>query len=714
MNFRFLRRASGRALLVGGMTLGLTGAAATVASAASPQTNNWYVSTTGSDTGNACANSSTPCATITHALLEQSLTGLPGTIHVAAGTYAETVSASTVNDGVTIQGAGTTTTIIQPSAAEITTESGAPYGDTDSSTPQIAVVAVNPGTTGFGLKKLTVSGTAGSPALDTDGDACGQDYIGIYYYESSGSITKVDVNGINMPVDLYGCQGGQGIYVNSDSADPSNVSMSGVGLLSPSVTTKTTAKLLAGTYNNDVLPVTAVPNGFHSGEVAVGGYDVSATKDGHTALFITGTVPGAVKKGSTVAFNIDSGAFDKNGITCDDQYTTCSIKGSTIQGDGPQNGIAQNGVQFFGTGSATLNGTTVTGDTWTGGGGAGNAASGVLVLNVGTLNVGTTSANTVTDSDVNLYLGEVPAYGLATTAGTWIASNNNISGATSDGQSAGEGGYGEGIQLDGTTNNVDLYNNTVTTSPQANFLLLGVENATIGGTGAGQGNTSVGSPGAGTVVGGPSTECEVVAGGNVPSTNCNYGTGAPESQTPGWASYGNSISGNTYNENAAGVVVEGAFAPTFQGLSPDPNAAYGNTFDGNTWSGTGISNALAGVADFSGNADAPPAENTYGTGASANSCTPSPGGSALVNAIGGPAATVTGNVVTSGSPTVTNSTAYPATVIQGALVVDTTTSGNIAAGTYVSSVSGTTLTLTQNAAGSGANDTLNFYNKWAC
>ena len=113
----------------------------------------------------------------------------------------------------------------------------------------------------------------------------------------------------------------------------------------------------------------AVPAGFHSGEVSVGGYDVSATKDGHTALFITGTIPATVKKNSLVAVNIDSGAFDKNGIACDDQYTTCSISGSTVQGDGPQNGIAQNGVLFWGTGSATLNGTNVTGNTWAGGGG---------------------------------------------------------------------------------------------------------------------------------------------------------------------------------------------------------------------------------------------------------------------------------------------------------------------------------------------------------
>jgi hypothetical protein len=641
MNLRSIRRASGRALLVGGMTLGVVGAAATVASATTPQSNNWYVSPSGNDTGNTCTNSATPCATIAHALNQQGLSGFAGTIHLAAGTYSEAVQATNTADAVTIEGAGTTSSIIEPSAADITNQTA--LGDTDSSTPQFYAVAVDPGTTGFGLKDLTVSGLDGISALQSDGDGCAQDYVGIYYYESSGSIKDVDVNGMDMPADYFGCQGGQGIYVNSDSADPASVNMSHVSLLTPSVTTKTTAKLLAGTYNNDVLPVQAVPAGLHSGYVNVGGYYLSWTKDGHTAIFITGTTPLAVKKGSTVSFNANTPSFDKNGITCDDQYTTCNITDATVQGVGPTNSIGQNGVQFFGTGSATLNGSTISGDTYTGGGGAGNAASGVLVINAGTLNVGVTSANTVSSNDVNIYAGEIPDYGLATPALVWTISNNVVSGATSEGASAGEGGYGEGIQIDGTTNDVGVYGNTVSTSPQANILLTGVQNATIGGTGANQPNTSLGSPGAGMVVGGPSTECEVAAGGNVPSANCNYGNGSPGTQSPGWASYGNDFVGNTFNENAAGVVVEGAFAPNYQGLSPDPNAAYGNDFAGNQWSSPNAGNTLAGVVDFSGSGEAPPVLDQYGpsdpnsdpSNTPADSCEPTPGGSALVNEISG-------------------------------------------------------------------------------
>ena len=167
MNLRFLRRASGRALLVGGMTLGLVGAAATVASAASPLTNNWYVSSPlnsppGSDTGNACTNSATPCATIGHALIEQAASTYTGTIHVAKGIYAEavTVNSPTLpsgnNNGVTIAGASAATTTIEPSAADISAEAAAYnannanplYADTDSSTPQFYTVEVSPGTTG--------------------------------------------------------------------------------------------------------------------------------------------------------------------------------------------------------------------------------------------------------------------------------------------------------------------------------------------------------------------------------------------------------------------------------------------------------------------------------------------------------------------------------------------------------------------------------------
>jgi hypothetical protein len=710
------------------MTLGVVGAATTVAHAASPLTNNWYVAPapTGNDTGNACANSGTPCATIAHAIYEQGLTGLAGTIHLAQGLYTEAVTVGNLQDGVTIAGAGATKSTIEPSATEIANET--PAGDTDSSNPQFYVVGVSPGTTGFKIKNLTVSGIDGIPALDSDGDGCAQDYVGVYYYSSSGTISHVDINGIDMPTDLYGCQGGNGVYVNSTEGanTEADVNILDVSLLTSPVTTKTTAKLLAGTYSNDVLPVSAVPGGWHSGEVTVGGYDVSATKDGHTALFITGTTPGVAPKGSTVRFYVTTPAYSKNGILCDDQYTTCAIRGAVIQGDGPENTISPNGVKFVGTGTATINGSTISGNVYTGGG-SGNSADGILARNVGALTVGEGSANTVSGNDVNIYAGEVPAYGLATSEGLWNISNNVLSDATDEGQSAGGDGYGEGIYLDGSNNQVGVYNNTITTSGQAGMLLTGVSESLIGGTGAGQPNT-IQSNKAGLVLAGPSTQCEVSGGGAPPTSGCNpgypfYGSNPP---SPGWGSNDNTVSGNIVGGlgglgNLAGVVVDGYFVPPNNlGLSSAPNVAYNNSFLHNTWSGESTGpppmfesyNTLADIIDFSGSADTPPVADTYGA---TNSCTPSPGGSASADDFLGANETDSGVTLTAGSPaTASMAGSFGAGAEDGGLVVDTTTPGNIPADTYVTSGEGTNTLDLSNDVTAASSDTLAFYDVWAC
>jgi len=378
-----------------------------------------------------------------------------------------------------------------------------------------------------------------------------------------------------------------------------------------------------------------------------------------------------------------------------------------VQGDGPTNAIAQNGIEAFGAASVTLSGNTVTGDTYTGGG-AGNSASGILLLNNGPTSATT---NNVSSSDVDIYVGEVQLFGLVyPTPGTWTIQGNVVSNATSAGASAGVGGYGEGIQLDGTTNTVDVYGNQVAVTPQADILMTGVQNASIGGTGAGQGNFAVGSSGAALVVGGPSTECAAQGIG----PNCNPGNGTPGTESPGWSSHTNTVTDNTFGAtgagNAAGIVVEGAFAPTFMGLSPDPNSAYGNVFGGNQMA----DNALANIADFSGNADVPMAENTYGT-PTADSCEPTPGGDPTANALFGPQASVPNVAVVMSSTTATDTGgSFPATVLPGALIQDATTPGNVPATTYVVSVTGPTLTMSNAATGTGATDTLHFYNIWAC
>ena len=112
MNFRFLRRASVRAVVVSAMTFGFLGTVATVASASGG--NKFYVATTGNNMGNNCSSQSNPCQTISYALQKQAAEDATGTIHVAAGTYDEQITATPANSNVTIKGAGEGTTIIEP------------------------------------------------------------------------------------------------------------------------------------------------------------------------------------------------------------------------------------------------------------------------------------------------------------------------------------------------------------------------------------------------------------------------------------------------------------------------------------------------------------------------------------------------------------------------------------------------------------------------
>jgi len=614
------------ALAVASMVGGFLAITAPAASASGP--NNWYVATTGTNTANACQTQASPCQTISYALLQQAATLTGGTIHVAAGTYTEQLSILPVNDSVKIVGAGSTT-VVQPPASSLLSDT-----DTDGTNPQYYVIDVAPTTTGVKLQDLSVNGTNAIGSFDTDGFGCAQDYVGIYYHSASGTIKDVSVNGIDMPPDLFGCQGGQGIYVNSTPTGTANVTMSGDTLnANAPAATKTRGDLPAGSYTNDQLAVVAVPAGWHSGVISVNGINISATKNSHTVLNVTGTMPIDAPKHSIVEFNVNTPAYDKNGITCDDANTSCTISNATVQGAGPINSIAQNGIQAFAAASISISNSTVSGDSYAGGG-AGNSASGILILNSGTVSV---QGNTATNSDVNIYAGNVPAFGLsAASIGNWSIGGNTVSGATSVGESAGVGGFGEGIQLDSTSNPVVVEGNTVSTSAQSDLLLTGVSNAGIGAVGLGDtGNTLSGSQ-AGLVLGGPGTQCEAVNG-----PSCAY----PDA---GYGSSSDAFFGNTMTGDMAGAVIEGAYAPNELGLSSAPGAAIGNDFSGNSWS---TSNEI-NMVDFSGfNNPGPPfpasppsapVDNSYGTtgpnGQPSNtpdSCEPSPGGSSNLLALSG-------------------------------------------------------------------------------
>jgi parallel beta-helix repeat protein len=359
------------------------------ATAAPPS--NTYVAPGGTDTGS-CTSTHAPCLTISYALTR---TPAGGTVNVAAGTYNEQL---TITRGVTISGAGATKTIIDPTALSSSDT------DSDSSSLENAIIDVN-GTTGVNLKGLGVNGTGASPTFT----GCGVDFVGIYFHNASGTISDSAVSNIELPLSLFGCQDGQGIYVTANAGSQSNVVMSGL-----SVT-----------------------------------------------------------------------AYDKNGITCDDVGTFCAITGSTVTGIGPTPLTAQNGIQVV-WGSSIIAGNSISANSYSGAAGAPASASGILIFDGGPQLV---SGNVIADNDVNIFAGEDG--GLASSEpiadpapGVWAIIGNAVNGATNNAPAPFNvvgSGYGDGIQLEGTANDVDVADNSVNGAAEFGIGLYGVSNASISG-----------------------------------------------------------------------------------------------------------------------------------------------------------------------------------------------------------------------------------------
>jgi parallel beta-helix repeat protein len=175
-----------------------------------------YVNATGGTDTGTCAPSTTPCATISYALTQAAL---GATIFVANGTYPEQLR---ITQSVSIVGATITSTVIKPTTLPLSDT------DPDSATPQKYIVDVAPNTTGVHLKNLSIAGSAASSTFTS----CANNYVGVYFHDSSGHLGKVRVTGIGLPTSLAGCKHGLGVYVASDSGSTSSVTMLDMGISS--------------------------------------------------------------------------------------------------------------------------------------------------------------------------------------------------------------------------------------------------------------------------------------------------------------------------------------------------------------------------------------------------------------------------------------------------------------------------------------------------
>ena len=417
---------------------------------------------TGSDVGT-CTKTA-PCATISYALT-QATSG--ATIKVAAGNYPQQL---VINKSVSIVGQASGTTIEPPTLPTADT-------DTDTSEPQYAIVDVTSGAT-VNLTDLTISGQA----AENQFNGCGNDFVGVYYHDASGTMTGDTVTDVELPPVDFGCQDGLGVYVASDAGDNSSVGM-----------------------NDD---------------------------------------------------NVTS--YDKNGITCDDPGTICSVTGSTVTGIGPTALIAQNGIQLYDAEGGSIMNNNVSGDSYTGGT---YSAAGLLLISTGTLNV---SGNTVSNSDVNIYLG---TDGTGPAAGLWSVTGNTVTGAT-DKVPGGASGFGDGIQLDSTSNPVTIKGNTVTGGAENGISVFSATGATLSK------NTTEHNQGDGIYIGGPGSFVVTASTGNTISNNTVQKNGQ-DGILADTDSASNQFSGNTLKNNVRYDIDD-------QGTS--------NTWTGNTCTPAGDSN----------------------------------------------------------------------------------------------------------------------------
>ena len=163
-----------------------------------------YVRTDGDDTNAGTADTPALAKKTIQAAVDTVSPG--GTVHVAAGTYAEQV---TINKNLLINGAGMGSTIVKPSGvvANATRING---------NPAAAIFDVE-GPATVNIQNLTADGSLNGIT------GCSPDFVGFYYKKASGTLSNVAASHINLAPALMGCGTGVGIFAEADSPDVANV-----------------------------------------------------------------------------------------------------------------------------------------------------------------------------------------------------------------------------------------------------------------------------------------------------------------------------------------------------------------------------------------------------------------------------------------------------------------------------------------------------------
>ncbi len=155
---------------------------------------------------NTCRSSGAPCATIQHAVD----VACPGdVVDVAAGTYPEQVE---IAKGITLRGAGSASTVIEPSAVVANTTRFSTGGS-------VAPIVLVRDAAEVRIEDLAVDGSAAAF------NSCSPSYFGIYYRNASGTVDGVDVRDVLQP-GAVGCQGVVGIFGESGNGGATDLTIS--------------------------------------------------------------------------------------------------------------------------------------------------------------------------------------------------------------------------------------------------------------------------------------------------------------------------------------------------------------------------------------------------------------------------------------------------------------------------------------------------------
>jgi len=296
------------------------------------------------------------------------------TIKAHGGTYTTPINVNHSN--ITIQGVGHHA-VIEPTStlAEASVE---------DSVQQNVLVNVASDVNTVLLKNLTVNGANAQSSFT----ACSQDYVGVYFGDSSGTLNKVTVENVQQPAADFGCQPGA---------------------------------------NGDVYAVTCTTS-------EPGAPASCPTANGTSAVTLT---------------KVTLESYDKNGLTCDGAGTSCTATHTTVTGSGVLDDQAQNGVQIAYGATATMTSSTVSGDAYNCNGVVDSAcysASGILPYEDGGV---TLTGDTVTTSDVGI--APVEDAGTVNITGDTVTNGTDADVDSAQGIEPVEDGYATAVNITGNT-----------------------------------------------------------------------------------------------------------------------------------------------------------------------------------------------------------------------------------------------------------------------